>query len=288
MGTRHSNELLLAITQCSEIPLARNSSHPCHKIVNCQKDLNEFQLPEPWTGDISSAPILFISSNPSINEEEAYPTVSWNEDEVSDFFENRFEENAYWTRDARYVLLKNRKEYNHDWVRFWASVRKRSEELLGRSATPGRDYAMTEVVHCKSREEAGVTESISICSKKWIEPIMSHSNAKIVVLLGNRARDVCCNFWDIDPSLSVHFDVLLGRYLIRTLPRDARHHHLAVVAPRIRSRNVVDHRTTVSGRIQDRITADTARHDFTKPPIDGGIWCRGVFEPTEGNGETDG
>ena len=211
MGTRHSNELLLAITQCSEIPLARNSSHPCHKIVNCQKDLNEFQLPEPWTGDISSAPILFISSNPSINEEEAYPTVSWNEDEVSDFFENRFEENAYWTRDARYVLLKNRKEYNHDWVRFWASVRKRSEELLGRSATPGRDYAMTEVVHCKSREEAGVTESISICSKKWMEPIMSHSNAKIVVLLGNRARDVCCNLWGIDPSLSVHFDVNCGK-----------------------------------------------------------------------------
>ena len=211
-----SRDLLLAVTRCPELNRATSSSHPCHKIVSCQNNIDVFQLPEPWTGNLSSAPILFVSSNPSINKDEAYPTKSksWSEDEVVDFFENRFESNRIWTRaspsQARYVLLKDRKSYHDDWVRFWSSARKRSEELLDHAPVPGRDYALTEVVHCKSEDEEGVSESISICSQKWIEPILEHSNAKIVVLVGALARDVCSDIWNIDNSQSVHFNVLAG------------------------------------------------------------------------------
>ena len=205
-----SHALLLEISHCPELGQATNPSHPCHRIVSCQVESEEFQLPEPWTGHLSSAPILFVSSNPSINEEEAYPTTSWDDNEVTDFFERRFDVNRPWTRDARYVLLKDRRTYNTDWVRFWASVRKRAEELLGRAANPGKDYAITEVVHCKSRAETGVSDALSTCSEKWLEPILENSAANIVVLLGNRARDVCCKLWEINGEQSVHFNVIVG------------------------------------------------------------------------------
>ena len=204
------HSLLLEISNCSELRRATNSSHPCHRIVNCQAGSEEFQLPEPWTGHLSSAPILFLSSNPSINEEEAYPTTLWNNNVVTDFFEYRFDVNRPWTKNGRYVLLKDRRTYNTDWVRFWASVRKRAEELLGRAASPGQDYAITEVVHCKSRAETGVSEALSTCSEKWLEPILENSAANIVVLLGNRARDVCCKLWEINGERTVHFNVIAG------------------------------------------------------------------------------
>jgi hypothetical protein len=204
------HSLLLEISNCSELRRATNSSHPCHRIVNCQAGSEEFQLPEPWTGHLSSAPILFISSNPSINEEEAYPTTLWNNNVVTDFFEYRFDVNRPWTKNGRYVLLKDRRTYNTHWVRFWASVRKRAEELLGRAASPGQDYAITEVVHCKSRAETGVSEALSTCSEKWLEPILENSAANIVVLLGNRARDVCCKLWEINWERTVHFNVIAG------------------------------------------------------------------------------
>lgn len=43
------------------------------------------------------------------------------------------------------------------WVRFWAAVRARASELLGRSAIAGFDYAISEIVHCKSDSEVGVS-----------------------------------------------------------------------------------------------------------------------------------
>jgi len=51
----------------------------------------DFHLPEPWSGRIESTPILFVSSNPSFNRREDFPTVSWDDDRIEAFFTTRFE-----------------------------------------------------------------------------------------------------------------------------------------------------------------------------------------------------
>ncbi len=193
------DELLLSVTQCPELSRAkRDGSHPCAKIVGVQQgDLRH--LPEPWSGHIDAAPILFLSSNPSIDAKEDFPTASWDSGDIADYFNRRFEPRAGYVTDKQYRG-----------VRFWSSVRVRAGEILGRAAVPGRDFALTELVHCKSKNEIGVSDALPLCSRHWLSPVIEHSAAQVVVLLGSRARDVCVRLWELDGSKSAHFGVELG------------------------------------------------------------------------------
>lgn len=47
--------------------------------------LNEYKVPEPWSGRIEQVPILFLSSNPSISSVEDYPRWSWSDGAIDDF-----------------------------------------------------------------------------------------------------------------------------------------------------------------------------------------------------------
>jgi len=67
-------DLLHEITRCPNIQqwfASPQSSNPCAKIISVQhsRSLNDHQVPEPWSGDLEHAPILFLSSNPSFDEE---------------------------------------------------------------------------------------------------------------------------------------------------------------------------------------------------------------------------
>jgi hypothetical protein len=48
-------------------------------------------------------------------------------------------------------------------TRFWFAARARASELLERSAVAGHDFALTEVVHCKSAAGSGVAEAYPTC-----------------------------------------------------------------------------------------------------------------------------
>ena len=185
-----SRDLLLGITRCPNLAAARKDVlHPCSTIVSLQSG-DECHVPEPWCGHIDTAPILFVSSNPSISEVERFPTPSWSPEDTADFFEHRF--NA----DAGHITPK---AYNS--VRFWSSVRAR--EILGRDTTPGIDFALTEVVHCKSRQEKGVAAAVDTCAGMWLDPVFTQSTARVVVLLGKWAREASSKTWDLDMSRSL-------------------------------------------------------------------------------------
>lgn len=51
------------------------ATHPCSDIVGVQEHTSRerHQVPDPWSGAIEQAPILFVSSNPSISTDEPYP-----------------------------------------------------------------------------------------------------------------------------------------------------------------------------------------------------------------------
>ena len=84
-----NEEAISLINQNIEKFKKGDASHPCYKIVaNQEGDINSFSLPEPWNGDIINAKILFISSNPSIDEEEEFPTFLWDKKESFDLKTN--------------------------------------------------------------------------------------------------------------------------------------------------------------------------------------------------------
>lgn len=60
---------------------------------------------------------------------------------------------------------------------------------------PGRDYALTEVVHCKSEGEAGVTRKAGVngaldtCRDMWLEKVIEHSRADLLIVVRKPARN---------------------------------------------------------------------------------------------------
>lgn len=189
--TRSLNDVLRDIARCSNVSVCSSMNHPCHKIVHYQthEGIIPFQLPEPWSGDLKNAPILFISSNPSISAVELFPNAKWPDNKIKDFFTNRFLDRGpinSWVYQNKFKLLKDGRSSS---VKYWSSIRNRASELLGREAVPGTDYCVTELVHCKSKSEYGVKEAIHECANKFLTEIISLSNAKVIVLVGAFARN---------------------------------------------------------------------------------------------------
>lgn len=190
-GSAKGHQLLLAIARCTEISACLERpdlDHPCRDIIVQQRrGQSRRHVPEPWSGHLR-APILFVSSNPSIDPGELFPTANWSDASIVDFFENRFGGGAKpWVTDGLHPLTKKgtpRKEG----VAFWAAVRRRAEELLERPARPGVDYTISEVVHCKSENEAGVQMALEVCTRKYLRRVISASRARVIVVLGRVAE----------------------------------------------------------------------------------------------------
>jgi hypothetical protein len=210
----NSSELQLAgeISNCSRrIDALTNSTSPCHKVVtnqfNVTSDFKDFHRPEPWIGRISTSKLLFISSNPGLSvdqgaEREIFPIENWSVGDSADFFVERFNRE----HDPVYATFNNDSEPNFLTRSFdgeyrsggknpktpqktWAGIYKLAGELLGSNCSPDGDYALTEIVHCKSLMAAGVTEASNVCASQWMPKITSLAPAKVLILLGSKVRD---------------------------------------------------------------------------------------------------
>jgi hypothetical protein len=205
-----TNDLLVEITRCMNFN--SNEGNPCTKIVQVQTE-DDYQVPEPWSGDLENAPILFLSSNPSISSKEKYPRHSWPDDRIIDFFVHRFGggiEN--WTKNGRYILYKDG-TYSNIWVRYWGGVRRRAIELLGSDVRPGIDYVMSEVVHCKSHDEIGVRDTVQECSRRYLQRIVEQSCARVIVCLGGFASDAACQIFNIPKGINISEPIEIGNRL---------------------------------------------------------------------------
>ena len=196
--------LLLEIARCPNvITCFKNPSeqHPCSQVIASQKatSLDSFHVPEPWNGLIEQAPVLFISSNPSFNRKEEFPLWSWDESLIEDYFTHRFGGGKkLWVKDGVQGLL--RKGGYADATPFWVAVMQRATELFERPAKHGTDFALTEVVHCKSRRQKGVDEALEECSQRYLKRVLEISGANVIVVLGAKARKVAKDMFSISPS----------------------------------------------------------------------------------------
>jgi hypothetical protein len=206
------HNLALGISSCGEVARAlEDKSHPCHKVVHEQTKLIDVEIkrqrPEPWMGGLARANLLFVSSNPSINEDpyplgEVFPTYEWSDYDSAEFFTKRCnpEENDVKVTFKKpgqpdFLTLCYDGEYRSGVSNpkrpqpTWKNTHDRAVELIGSNAHPHHNYAITEIVHCKSKDAKGVAEASSFCIEKWMEPIFTTSPAKVVVLLGSKVRD---------------------------------------------------------------------------------------------------
>lgn len=201
--------------------------HPCARVVLHQwlavgpedrqrRWRREHHLPEPWVGHIEAAAVLFLSSNPSLSKvrdqvepapakprvlerlRDAYldqhpslrrafeaPKWEWQDDELQDRFEAAFE---VWMDSGTRPIINAAGELGRV-VPFWRAVKEQSEVVLGREAVPGRDYALTEVVHCKSQREVGVAAAMTECVSRYLRRVLALSPARLLVVYGRPARN---------------------------------------------------------------------------------------------------
>lgn len=197
----------LSVARCLEVDAARaQPGHPCRPIVTLQPpSAHRFQVPEAWAGNIRDGRIVFISSNPSISDvgdhqsgsvAEQYPTADWSDDDIADFVLHRFDSQHGWaTPEGRF--LRQDGTLSPKPVAFWNNVRRRAEELLEHQASPSTDYAMTEVVHCKSKGELGVASAAATCADRHLDSVLQMSPADLVVVLGQRSRILLSDRWPL-------------------------------------------------------------------------------------------
>lgn len=204
-------KLLEKISNCENIKICLEGDidNPCYKIVSNQ-DKDNFQLPEPWNGDLENAPVIILGSNPSINEEEMYPDSSWNIDEKFEFHSERF--SGKWTKEQKYVMLKDG-SYDTKAVRFWSSVKNRVKEIYTKNEILlGNDLCMIEIVKCKSRKEFGVKECMRECSQKYMNDILQFSNAEVILCLGKVAEIFIKDFYKLEDTKIVEDVEIAGKY----------------------------------------------------------------------------
>ena len=207
-----AESLAFEISSCDEINSALiDSAHPCHQVVSWQKDKWNLKIqsiqdspmhrPEAWTGDLTKAPIIFISSNPSFNSEENFPNWrenQWVKSKILDFALNRFSDNfareygatqSSTLKNCDKTIEKNGK-LSKNRVRYWSWVRRLVSFVLDKSEAEVSaidDYVMTEIVHCKSEYEKGVISARKKCKDKYLERIITISPARLIFVVGKNA-----------------------------------------------------------------------------------------------------
>lgn len=254
--TNDAKKVFWDIIRCPRIS-CESGDNPCRTIINCQSNYNcHWQVPEPWNGNIESASILFILSNPSYSDKEVYPDYpenvpsdkksfsreSWKKCDIEDFFENRFNSS---TKAVQYV--ERLKVLNNDGsrgrvVRTWkilckyalalkygktlkcSSIRSNDvnkygfAEVLGNDNTykiidynsstftvkAGVDFALTEIVKCKSEREKGVSSARKECSTRFLDRVLSLYKGDTLCVVGFHAQKIFLERYNIQDLTFPH------------------------------------------------------------------------------------
>ena len=173
-------------------------------------------MPEPWSGHLDRAPILFVSSNPGADAEgalvsDASFTSAWSTEEIVSCYDDPFEP---WRKPgiADGVYMTDRSgNPGAKAIRYWVWARARARELLERAPVPGVDYALTEVVHCGSQHEVGVAEAFSTCVDRYFERVLNTAAATVVICVGAWASEAFKRALGVNPDHHTEPAEIAGR-----------------------------------------------------------------------------
>ncbi len=190
--------LALEIARCAVVEAvlrADPAAAACRAVVEYQRCEPALRwVPEPWSGHLAEAAILLVSSNPGSgkpNDSHSLDqiTASSSDDEILHSFDDAFDDGP-WPGVADGVYLRDRDGIRGKYVRYWGWAMSIAEELLQRPPRPGLDYALTELVHCSSRDEVGVWDAVTDCVPRYFERVMATAPAPVVLVVGAVAREM--------------------------------------------------------------------------------------------------
>jgi hypothetical protein len=211
------NNLLYDICRCSNVEdcfYSGDHNNPCYKIVMAQgvSSTADFQTPEPWSGSIDAAPILFVGDTNKIFDEEEYPTWSWSDYLMEDYFNCRFSGGRkQWIKDGLYTLNKNGL-HAAAWNRFWAACRNRALELHQKvDVVPGYDFSITTAVRCRTKNLSDIKGAALECVKRYLGKVINLSSAVVIVGLGELASNSIRSIFDIKDGSNMHGPVTINK-----------------------------------------------------------------------------
>lgn len=175
----------------------------------------EHHVPVPWVGHLEHAPLLFLSSNPGLGSKRVLakpaadprpalpvlrgatleqhaslgrpfeaPKWEWIDEQIVDSYEASFE---VWLDGGTRPLQNEQGDLGKE-VPYWGGVRAIAADVLGAGVVAGRDYALTEIVRCKSDDEFGVPKAKLECVPLYLRRTLALSPARVIVVLGREAR----------------------------------------------------------------------------------------------------
>jgi len=210
------DNLLKKISRCRNIDICidgNNKDHPCSNIILSQgvSKPADFYVPEPWSGRIETAPILFIGDSTTIDAEEEYPTSAWPDYLIKDFFNNRFGRGIKnWVKDGLYPLCSDG-TYKKQWNRLWSACANRTLVLLKAiSINPGYDFAVSETSRCRSFKHLDRSKAVTECSSLYLKQLIDASGASVIVGMGNNARECICNVCNIKTKELTYGPIHMG------------------------------------------------------------------------------
>ena len=215
-------EHLLAIARCPIFAATLNGdTTPCSKVIGFQTERCSapVQLPTPWLGRLDEAPILFIGANPSIGFNEEYPRWDADDEVIVDAFQFAFESSRVWVKDGNKQLQADGTHSRA--VAFWSQVKSRAREILDRDPTPGVDYAITEIVRCRSQTETGVREALDECTGRWLDDTLRLSPARVIVILGRNAARAFAGKYGVQDKGLFEANIAGTQRMIVCLPHPA-------------------------------------------------------------------
>lgn len=220
------------IAHCSEmVKCLKGGVHPCSRVVLEQwsetKDHSkrlyrwplQHLLPEPWTGHIETAPLLFLASNPaggpvsdlepdypprrrqlapelkhldpkrhpSLRYPHSGPKWWWEREALADLWDSFFD---LWVDNEDRERVEPEAKPKKP-TKYWQKVRLHAQLLYApQPVHAGIDYALTELVHCRSGDERGVSKALDTCIERYLDRVLKCSPAKLIVIFGDHGRNV--------------------------------------------------------------------------------------------------
>lgn len=208
--TTNAKNIAWDIINCG-LQNAPNSNSECNALYISQQcaSIADFQIPEPWNGDIENAPILFVGLNPGFLDVELYPKLGnpywlqanggFDEAKVEDFFEHRFNSRHQYVQypNKTKIISGGYKVLRHT---FWGYVKSIADKIMNGQSTPGVDFAITEIVHCKSRDIRCIdSKCYDKCFKHFNNIMSIAQNLQFMVVVGSATKNRMSKYFGISP-----------------------------------------------------------------------------------------
>ena len=174
--------LLEEIAHCPIVVSCKSGhEHPCGRVVDLQRDasLSKHQVPEPWSGHLDEALILFVGTGPAMARGEDYAVWSDPADEVADYFDGRFGDGPRQILDGVYPPIPGR--HSATPLQSWVELKARAAELV-EDPVPGVDYAVTYAVHCRTQGELGLRPAMTVCPDRYLRRVVAAARRAVVLI----------------------------------------------------------------------------------------------------------